>query len=314
MGPTGPALKMQNFWFAPIPAPTSGILANPAPIGGMYPIPNIIQNDQVGMIGDNNGRYTAMVRSLNTYTNVVVSFNYSINANITVGISRESGIRAFGTQAAANLRNYRFLPEFMFYNGGNINQVYVADQSNTAYTTLTASPTSRWASGATVTNPNGYAIDSAARYSIRLTTPLVAGTTTAGQGPLVQFFQNNTLIHRSTVIPATYTTPYYIWVIVEQGTVNNFVVDSIPWSLRGGAIPRSVRVTPVRKRTPKALQMDVQRAGYKATAKNLKYLRKYKRGESIGFTMKASLKAKGLIPRESRKAKGRKIVSEKYRG
>jgi hypothetical protein len=29
--------------------------------------------------------------------------------------------------------------------------------------------------------------------------------------------------------------------------------------------------------------------------------------------MKASLKAKGLIPRESRKAKGRKIVSEKYK-
>jgi hypothetical protein len=42
------------------------------------------------------------------------------------------------------------------------------------------------------------------------------------------------------------------------------------------------------------------------------YLRKYKRGESIGFTMKASLKAKGLIPRESRKNKGRKLVSEKY--
>jgi hypothetical protein len=51
-----------------------------------------------------------------------------------------------------------------------------------------------------------------------------------------------------------------------------------------------------------------QRGGYTATARDLKYLRKYKRGESIGFTMKASLKAKGLIPR----ANGRKLVSPKY--
>jgi len=49
--------------------------------------------------------------------------------------------------------------------------------------------------------------------------------------------------------------------------------------------------------------------GYRATKRNLKYLRLYKQGKSIGFTMRSSLKAKGLIPR----ANGKKRVSNKYR-
>ena len=53
---------------------------------------------------------------------------------------------------------------------------------------------------------------------------------------------------------------------------------------------------------PKAL-------GYRATKRNLKYLKKWKEGKSIGFTMRSSLKAKGLIPR----ANGKKRVSIKYR-
>ena len=52
---------------------------------------------------------------------------------------------------------------------------------------------------------------------------------------------------------------------------------------------------------------------YKATAKNRKYLKLYKRGKSIGFTMTASLKAKGLIPRTSRKNKGKKVLGPKYK-
>jgi len=48
--------------------------------------------------------------------------------------------------------------------------------------------------------------------------------------------------------------------------------------------------------------------GYKPTKRNLKYLKKWKKGESIGFTMRSSLKAKGLIPR----ANGNKRVSAKY--
>ena len=48
--------------------------------------------------------------------------------------------------------------------------------------------------------------------------------------------------------------------------------------------------------------------GYKPTKRNLKYLKKWKKGESIGFTMRSSLKAKGLIPR----ANGTKRVSAKY--
>lgn len=55
--------------------------------------------------------------------------------------------------------------------------------------------------------------------------------------------------------------------------------------------------------------LPIPMGGYRATKRNLKYLRKWKRGESIGFTMRSSLKAKGLIPR----ANGKKRVSAKYR-
>ena len=48
---------------------------------------------------------------------------------------------------------------------------------------------------------------------------------------------------------------------------------------------------------------------YKTTKRNLKYLKKWKNGKSIGFTMRSSLKAKGLIPR----ANGKKYVSNKYK-
>ena len=53
--------------------------------------------------------------------------------------------------------------------------------------------------------------------------------------------------------------------------------------------------------------------GYKATKRNRKYLAKYRRGESIGFTMKASLKAKGLLPRTSKKHYGKKVLGPKYK-
>lgn len=60
--------------------------------------------------------------------------------------------------------------------------------------------------------------------------------------------------------------------------------------------------------------MEFQRiGGYRPTARNLEALRKWKRGESIGFTMTASLKAKGLIPRTSRKYKGKKVLGPKYK-
>ena len=55
------------------------------------------------------------------------------------------------------------------------------------------------------------------------------------------------------------------------------------------------------------------KGGYRATAKNRKYLKMYKQGKSIGFTMVASLKAKGLIPRTSRKNKGKKVLGPKYK-
>lgn len=56
-----------------------------------------------------------------------------------------------------------------------------------------------------------------------------------------------------------------------------------------------------------------RQGGYRPTARDLMYLRKYKRGESIGFTMTASLKSKGLIPRTSKTLKGKKILGSKYK-
>jgi len=51
-----------------------------------------------------------------------------------------------------------------------------------------------------------------------------------------------------------------------------------------------------------------QKGGYRATQRNKKYLDMFKKGKSIGFTMRSSLKAKGLIPR----ANGTYKVSNKY--
>lgn len=53
--------------------------------------------------------------------------------------------------------------------------------------------------------------------------------------------------------------------------------------------------------------------GYRATRRNRALLARLRRGESIGFTATASLKAKGLIPRTSRKLKGKKVLGPKYR-
>lgn len=53
---------------------------------------------------------------------------------------------------------------------------------------------------------------------------------------------------------------------------------------------------------------------YKPTRRNRETLRRWKRGESIGFTQTASLKAKGMIPRTSAAARGKKIISPKYCG
>ena len=53
----------------------------------------------------------------------------------------------------------------------------------------------------------------------------------------------------------------------------------------------------------------INRGGYRPTARNRYYLRRYRQGKSIGFTLRSSLKAKGLLPR----ANGTKRVSAKYK-
>lgn len=55
--------------------------------------------------------------------------------------------------------------------------------------------------------------------------------------------------------------------------------------------------------------LPIPMGGYRPTKRNLKYLKMWKKGKSIGFTMRSSLKAKGLIPR----ANGTKRISPKYR-
>lgn len=50
--------------------------------------------------------------------------------------------------------------------------------------------------------------------------------------------------------------------------------------------------------------------GYRPTRRNKNLLRKYKKGKSIGFTARASLKAKGMLPRSN----GRYVLGPKYSG
>ena len=50
--------------------------------------------------------------------------------------------------------------------------------------------------------------------------------------------------------------------------------------------------------------------GYRSTKRNRNMLRRYKRGESIGFTGRSHLKAIGLLPRSN----GRYILGPKYSG
>lgn len=51
--------------------------------------------------------------------------------------------------------------------------------------------------------------------------------------------------------------------------------------------------------------------GYRATRRNRQLLRQHRRGKSIGFTAKASLKAKGLLPRTSGKYRGKYVLGPK---
>jgi hypothetical protein len=52
-----------------------------------------------------------------------------------------------------------------------------------------------------------------------------------------------------------------------------------------------------------------KRGGYRATKKDKAALKRFRAGKSIGFTMRSSLKAKGLIPR----ANGTRRISNKYK-
>ena len=53
-----------------------------------------------------------------------------------------------------------------------------------------------------------------------------------------------------------------------------------------------------------------QRGGYRPTRKNCMMLRNYRRGKSIGFTGRSSLKAKGILPRSN----GTYRLGPKYSG
>lgn len=61
---------------------------------------------------------------------------------------------------------------------------------------------------------------------------------------------------------------------------------------------------------PKEEQTMPRPCRYRATKRDRTYLRRYRSGKSIGFTMRSSLKAKGLIPRSD----GTRKISAKYCG
>ncbi len=53
--------------------------------------------------------------------------------------------------------------------------------------------------------------------------------------------------------------------------------------------------------------------GYRATRKNKQLLQRLRKGQSIGFTATASLKAKGLLARRSKGSRGKKVIGPKYK-
>jgi hypothetical protein len=53
---------------------------------------------------------------------------------------------------------------------------------------------------------------------------------------------------------------------------------------------------------------QIMSGGYRPTSDDLEYVRKWKKGKKLGFSIIASLKAKGLIPRKN----GTRRVSKKY--
>jgi hypothetical protein len=63
------------------------------------------------------------------------------------------------------------------------------------------------------------------------------------------------------------------------------------------------------RKTRKA-RRGTRRSGYKPTRRNRETYKKYKAGKSIGFTGRASLKAKGILPRSN----GRYVLGPKYSG
>ena len=78
----------------------------------------------------------------------------------------------------------------------------------------------------------------------------------------------------------------------------------------GGTRSRPIRTTRKQKRNGGGCGCGSSlTGGYRPTKRNLAYRRLWKKGKSIGFTMLASLKAKGLVPRSN----GTRRVSNKYR-
>ena len=93
---------------------------------------------------------------------------------------------------------------------------------------------------------------------------------------------------------------------IQAGDCEATMPETCPFYARGGSKKQSGG-------TCGCMSGKVWSGGYKATKKDRMYLRRWKQGKSIGFTMKASLKAKGLIPRTSKSMKGKKVVSKKYK-
>ena len=98
------------------------------------------------------------------------------------------------------------------------------------------------------------------------------------------------------------------WGVIKGGYINSQGAGGSGRSLRGGGCGCANKGLGFIKGGFSRKTGKAHFTPYTATKKNLKYLRRYKQGKSIGFTMTASLKAKGLIKR----ANGTYKVSKKY--
>lgn len=150
----------------------------------------------------------------------------------------------------------------------------------------------------------------AACSGLPVPTPLATGQQGGGQPT---YYDSNP-VPDACPFPGTGYCEFYArgGSFAQRGGANYGEPMSLQAKLRGGANYGEPMSLQARLRGG-GCGCGLRRGGYRPTKKNLNALKKWRKGESIGFTMTSSLKAKGLIPRTSKKYRGKKVVSAKYK-